>query len=149
MKVILTEDIEQLGSVGDTIDVKAGYARNYLLPRHLAIPASKGNVNALDHLKHQKELRDRKRRGAAEKVKAKLEELSLTADVLVGEEDKVFGSVTNHDIAELIAKEGVTVDRRSILLDEPIKALGVYTIEIKVDKDVMANVKLWVVKKES
>jgi large subunit ribosomal protein L9 len=149
MKVILTEDIDTLGACGQTIEVKSGYARNFLIPRNLAIPASKGNLRAVDHLKTQKDLRDKKQRKEAEKLRDDLEKLSLTAEVLTGEEDKVFGSVTNHNIAELIEQTGHAVDRRLILLEEPIKALGLYTIHIKLTKDVTAAVKLQVVKKES
>ena len=149
MKVILTEDIDTLGACGQTIEVKSGYARNFLIPRNLAIPASKGNLRAVDHLKMQKDLRDKKQRKEAEKLRDDLEKLSLTAEVMTGEEDKVFGSVTNHNIAELIEQTGHSVDRRLILLEEPIKALGLYTIHIKLTKDVVAAVKLQVVKKES
>jgi large subunit ribosomal protein L9 len=125
MKVILTEDITELGRCGETIEVKSGYARNYLMPRNLAIPATRGNL------------------------RAELEKLSLTVELLTGEDDKVFGSVTSHTIAELIEKEGSEVDRRAIALEEPIKALGLYTIKIKLAKEVTASVKLQVIKKES
>ena len=149
MKVILTEDVDTLGACGQTIEVKSGYARNFLIPRNLAIPASKGNLRSVDHLKMQKDLRDKKQRKEAEKLRDDLEKLSLTAEVMTGEEDKVFGSVTNHNIAELIEQAGHKVDRRLILLEEPIKALGLYTIHIKLTKDVVAGIKLQVVKKES
>jgi len=147
MKVILTEDIDKLGSAGQTIEVKTGYARNFLLPRNLAVPASKGNLRAVDHIKQQKELRDKKRRQGAEKVRDDLEKLTLTGQLVTDDEGKVFGSVTTHTIADLITEAGQTVERRDILLDEPIKALGVYTIKIKVDKDIFANLKLIVEKK--
>lgn len=149
MKVILTEDVDTLGACGQTIEVKSGYARNFLIPRNLAIPASKGNLRSVDHLKTQKDLRDKKQRKEAEKLRDDLEKLSLTAEVMTGEEDKVFGSVTNHNIAELIEQSGHKIDRRLILLEEPIKALGLYTIHIKLTKDVVAGIKLQVVKKES
>lgn len=149
MKIILTEDIADLGVCGQTIEVKAGYARNFLIPRNLAIPASRGNLRAVDNLKQQKDLRDKKQRRGAEKLRDDLEKLSLTAEVVTGEEDKVFGSVTNHTIADLIEQAGMKVDRRMILLEEPIKALGLYTIHIKLAKEVTAGVKLQVVKKES
>jgi len=148
MKVILKEDIEALGKCGETIEVKSGYGRNYLIPRNLAIMATKGNLRAVDNLKQQKEIRDKKNRREAEKVRDDLEKLNLTTELLTGEEDRVFGSVTTHNIAELIANEGVTIDRRKIELNEPIKALGIFTIKIKLDKDVTAGVKLQVVGKE-
>jgi len=148
VKVILKDDIKELGVCGEVVNVKGGYARNYLIPRNLAVPATSGNLKSIDEIKKQKDFRDNKRKRDSERVKDKLEKLSLTAEVQVGEEDKVFGSVTSANIASLIHQQGFEVDRRLIVLDEPIKALGVYTIPIKLDKDVLANVKLWVVKKE-
>ena len=147
MKVILTEDVAELGHGGDTINVKNGYARNYLLPRNLAIPATTGNLAAVDHLKKQMELRDRKRRRGAEQIRDYLERLELTEELLADDEGKVFGSVTNHRIAELIAEKGQAIDKRIIQLDEPIKALGLFTIKVKLAKDVEANIKLKVVQK--
>ncbi|MBD3332241.1 50S ribosomal protein L9 [candidate division GN15 bacterium] len=146
MKVILREDLAGIGEAGETVEVKDGYGRNYLFPRKLAIPATKGNLRSIDEVKRQKELRDRKRRREAEKIKERIEKLSLNKEVKVGEEDKLYGSVTSGDIAELLAAEGVTVDKRSIELESPIKALGVYTVPVKIEKDVTADLKLWVVK---
>jgi large subunit ribosomal protein L9 len=148
MKVILRDDIEKLGTAGNIVNVADGYARNYLFPRNLAVPATKGNTRSIEEIKKQKQFRENKRRREAEKFKEKLEKLSLTAEVQTGEEDKVFGSVTAANIAALIEKQGIEIDRRKIHLDEPLKALGVYTIEIKLAPDVTAGVKLWVVKKE-
>lgn len=147
MKVILREDVAGVGSAGQTVDVKNGYGRNFLLPRNLAIPATKANLKSIDVVRQQQDVRLRKARRAAETVKDRLEKISVSAEVLVGEEDKVFGSVTNADIAELLAKEGVTVDKKTILLEQPIKALGVYTVPVKVARDVVAEIKVWVVKK--
>lgn len=147
MKVILREDIPRLGSVGQTVEVKSGYGRNYLLPRNLAVPATKANLLAKSEIEKQHEIREKKRRRGAEKVRDHIEKLSLSVDVLVGEEDKLFGSVTNADISKLLEEQGVRVDKRMIQLEEPIKALGVYTVPVKVEKDVVANLKLWVVKK--
>ncbi len=147
MKVILREDVPDVGLAGQTIDVKAGYGRNYLFPRNLAIPATKANLKAIDEVTRQKETRERKSRRAAEVVKDRIEKLSLSAEVLVGEEDKVFGSVTVHEIVGLLAAEGVTVPKGAVQLESPIKVLGVYTVPVKVDKDVTAGLKLWVVKK--
>jgi len=147
MKVILREDVPDIGQAGEAVEVKDGYGRNYLIPRNLAIPATKANLKAIDEVTKQKELRDRKHRREAEKVKDKIEKLSLSAEVLVGEEDKVFGSVGVHDILEMMEKEGVTVPKNAVLLESPIKVLGVYTVPIKVDKALTADLKLWVVKK--
>jgi len=148
MKVILKEDVSELGLCGQTIEVKAGYARNFLIPRNLAIPATKGNLMAVDNLKQQKEIRDRKNHREAEKVREELEKLNLIAAMQTGEEEKLFGSVTNQTIAELMMQAGHKVDRRDILLDEPIKTLGLFTVKVKLAKEVTANVKLQVVKKE-
>jgi len=147
MKVILREDIPDLGVTGDTIEVKDGYGRNFLIPRNLAIPATRGNLRAIDEVRKQKAFRDRKRRRSAETVKERIEKVQVTSEVLVGEEDKVFGSVTTNDIVKLLAKEGVIIDKRMINLEEPIKALGVYTVPVKLEKDVTANLKVWVIKK--
>ncbi|NOY89194.1 MAG: 50S ribosomal protein L9 [FCB group bacterium] len=147
MKVILREDVPELGVAGQTIEVKRGYGRNYLIPRNLAIVATKANLKAIDEIAKQKNIRDRKRRRAAEVIKEKIEKLSLSVEMLVGEDEKLFGSVTTNDIAELLEKNGVIVDKRMIELESPIKVLGVYTIPIKIEKEVIANLKLWVIKK--
>ncbi len=147
MKVILKEDLETLGKCGDVVEVKDGYGRNYLLPRNLAIAANRGNLRAINELKQQQEMRMAKVRRAAESIKSRIEKASCTAEVLVGEEDKVFGSVTTQNIAELLEAQGIEVDRKKIMLDEPLKQLGVYTVPIKIAADVVANLKVWVVKK--
>jgi large subunit ribosomal protein L9 len=125
MKVILTKDFEELGKCGDVVEVKAGYGRNYLMPQNLAIPATKGNLRAIDELKNRQELRSSKMRREAESIKSKIEKVSCTAEVNVGEDDKVFGSVTAAMIADLLQAEGVEIDRKRILMEEPLKALGV------------------------
>jgi large subunit ribosomal protein L9 len=145
MKVILREDIRDLGKAGDTIEVKTG--RNFLLPRNLAIPATKANLRAIDEVRKQKAIQERKRRREAEVVKDRIEKLSLSVEVLVGEEDKLYGSVTNADVAELLNGEGIIIDKRAIELETPIKALGVYTVPVKIDQDVTAQLRLWVIKK--
>jgi large subunit ribosomal protein L9 len=147
MKVILREDVPDIGSAGQTVDVKDGFGRNYLIPRNLAIPATKATVKAIEEIDRQKQVKEKKRRRGAELVKEKIEKISVSAEVLVGEEDKVFGSVTSRDVAALLEEQGVTVDRRMVQLEEPIKTLGVFTVPIKLDKEVTANLKLWVIKK--
>lgn len=147
MKIILREDIDGIGAAGETVEVKSGYGRNYLIPRNLAIPATKANLKSVGEVTKQKEIRERKSRREAEKVRDRIEKISLSAEVLVGEEDKIFGSVTSADIAGLLAEEGVTVDKKTILLEAPIKDLGVYTVPIKIDKEVIAQAKLFVIKK--
>lgn len=148
MKVILRDDIEKLGKAGDVVEVAGGYGRNFLIPKNLAVPATTGNLKSIDVIKSQKVFRERKKKKEAEKIKDKLEKLSLTAEVHTGEEDKVFGSVTAATMAKLLSDQGFEIDRRKIMLEEPLKALGVYTIDVKLASDVVAAVKLWVVKKE-
>ena len=147
MKIILREDVPDVGKAGQTIDVKDGFGRNYLIPRNLAIPATKANLKAIDEISKQTDIRERKQRREAEIIKEKIEKLSLSVEVLVGEDDKLFGSVTSGDIAELMGKEGVAVDKRAIELENPIKVLGIYTVPVKIEKEVTANLKLWVIKK--
>lgn len=147
MKVILREDVAELGAAGQTIEVKSGYGRNFLFPRNLAIPATKANLKSIDEIGKQTAIREKKRLRGAEMIKERIEKVSVSAEVQVGEEDKVFGSVTSAEIAKLLEKEGILVDKRAIELDEPIKALGVYTIPVRVDKAMTADLKVWVIKK--
>ena len=147
MKIILRDDVEQLGRCGEVVSVKDGFARNYLIPRKLAIPATTGNLRSIDEVSRQRDQRDRKRLRGAERIKHRLEKISCTAEVQVGEEDKVFGSVTTAHIAELLAEQGFQIDRRDILLEEPLKALGVYTVDVKLERDMVGRLKVWVVKK--
>ena len=146
MKLILREDVPDVGTAGQTIEVKNGFGRNYLLPRNLAIPATKTNLKAIGEIQKQAELRMKKLRKGAEIIKDKIEKLSISFEVKVGEDDKLFGSVTNADIAERLKAEGVIIDKRSIELADPIKVLGVYTAPIKIEKEVIANLKFWVIK---
>jgi len=147
MRVILKEDVPNVGQAGETVVVKDGYGRNFLFPRNLAIPATKGNLKSIDEVRKQKELRDRKARRSAEKVKEKIEKLELSAEVLVGDEEQVFGSVTVHDVVGMLSEQGITIGKNMVQLESPIKVLGVYTVPIKIEKDVTADLKLWVVKK--
>ena len=142
MKVILREDIPRLGKVGQTVEVKNGYGRNFLLPRNLAVPATKANLQAISEIEKQHEIREKKRRRGAEKVKDHIEKLSVSVEVLVGEEDKLFGSVTNADITKLLEEQGVSIDKRMIQLEDPIKALGVYTVPIKLHSEVEVEIEV-------
>jgi large subunit ribosomal protein L9 len=147
MKIILKDDVEKLGKCGEVVEVKDGYGRNFLIARNLAIPATKGNLKAIREVTKQKEIKDLKKKRQEERLKIQLEKISCTAEVRVGEEDKVFGSVTAQDISELLKEKGFEIDRHKILLETPIKALGVYTVPIKVASDLVANLKVWVMKK--
>ena len=146
MKLILTESVRNAGSVGEIVDVSNGYGRNYLMLTKKAVPATPGNLKMLQgKLKRQLAL-EAKTREQAEELAGVLEEVSLTAVVQVGEEDRMFGSVTHQHVADLLKEKGYDIDRRKIHLDEPIKALGIYTIPIALHAQVEAGVKLWVVK---
>lgn len=145
MNLILVEDVPNLGGIGDLVDVKTGYGRNYLLPKGLAIPASTKNAKRLEHEKRIAEGRLKQAKVEAEQYAAKLASTSVTIARKVGEQDKLYGSVTTHDIATALEDEGITVDRRKLQLDEPIKTLGVYQVPIRLRDDVTAEVKVWVV----
>jgi len=146
MKVILKKDFEKVGKVGDVVKVKDGYARNYLIPQGIALKADTSNIKLLEAERKLVQTRLDKDKKSAEKLAEELSKISCTATVTVGEEDKVFGSVTSQTIADLLKDKGVEIDKKKILLDEPIKALGIYTIPIKLHSDVEAKIKLWVVK---
>jgi large subunit ribosomal protein L9 len=148
MKVILKDDVEKLGKCGEVVEVKDGYGRNFLFPRNLAVPASRGDLKSIEEIKKQKEIKDLKKKRQEERQKIQLEKISCTAEVLVGEEDRVFGSVTSQSIAELLKEKGFEIDRHKIMLEAPIKALGVYTVPVKISADVIASLKVWVVKKQ-
>jgi large subunit ribosomal protein L9 len=148
MKVILKDDVQKLGKCGQVVEVKDGFGRNYLFPRNLAIPATRGNLKAIGEVTRQKQIRDQKRLRQEERLKNQLEKISCTAEVLVGEEDKVFGSVTSQNVADLLKDKGFEIDRHKILLESPIKALGVYTVPVKISGEVVASLKVWVVKKQ-
>jgi large subunit ribosomal protein L9 len=148
LKIILKEDLKELGKCGEVVEVKDGFARNYLIPKNLAIPATKGSLKAIEEVIRQKSLRDNKNLRKDQRLKMEIEKVSVTAEVSVGEEDKVFGSVTTQHITDLMKEKGFVIERHQIELQEPLKALGVYTIPVKVSSQVQANLKLWVVKKE-
>ena len=146
MKVILRKDIETLGKIGDIIDVKEGYARNFLIPRKIAYNALSGNLKALEDEKKNIARKSEKELYAAEKVSAELEKVSVTIPVQVGEEDKIFGSVTTQMISDALKEKGHEIDKRKIEIDEPIKALGIYGVSIKLHPSVNAKIKVWVVR---
>ncbi|MBT3217671.1 MAG: 50S ribosomal protein L9 [Proteobacteria bacterium] len=146
MRIILKTDVPQLGEAGDMVKVSAGYGRNYLIPRGLAIPASEGSVRQLDHQKRVVDAIRRKKMSAAEKLAAKINETNISIRREAGDDDKLFGSVTNRDIAEALLAEGVKVDRRLIRLDEPIKSIGLYTVPVRLHRNVKAEVRVFVIR---
>jgi large subunit ribosomal protein L9 len=145
MKVILRQDYEALGHIGDVVEVKDGYARNYLLPRNIAYQATAGSLRTLEEEKHQYERRQEKEKKSADTLGGMLSGTSVTLKMKVGEEDKLFGSVTSQMIAEQLEAQGITIDKRSIELDEPIKALGMYEVPVKLHPKVTSTLKVWVV----
>jgi large subunit ribosomal protein L9 len=146
MKIILREDVPHLGQPGAIVNVKPGYARNYLIPQGLAELATSRNIKMMEHqLKLIKRQIDAAQ-AEAEQVKARLAEVSVTITKPSGENEKLFGSVTSRDIESALGEEGITIDRRRIVIAEPIKALGVYTVQLKLYGGDLADLKVWVVK---
>ncbi len=146
MKVILRKDFDKLGKVGDVIDVKDGYARNYLIPQDVAYAVTPGNLKVLEEEKKQHAMREQKEERTAEKLASKLDNVSVTIKANVGEDDKLFGSVTSQMISESLQEQGFSIDKRIIELEEPIKALGIYTVPVKLHQKVTGKVKVWVVR---
>ena len=145
MEVILVEDVPNLGVTGDMVRVAPGYGRNYLLPKKMAIVASTKNQRKLEHEKRVANFRRVKAKAEADVVARKLGNLSVTIARKVGEQDKLFGSVTTHDIQQALAASGVEIDRRKLVLAEPIKTLGVFPVPIRLDGGVTAEVKISVI----
>lgn len=146
MRIVLREDVDKLGRRGEIVDVAAGYARNFLLPKGKALAATDGNLKVVERERRRYVLTQAKEREEAAAVASRLAGISCTIVRKVGENEQLYGSVTASDIAEYLAKEGVVIDKRRILLDEPLKALGIYTVPVKVHADVMGEVRVWVVK---
>jgi large subunit ribosomal protein L9 len=145
MKVILREDIDGLGKSGELVTIKDGFGRNYLLPRKKAVLASEQNLRQLEHEKGVISARNAKLKGAAEALAKKIGSAKVTIKRKVGEQDKLFGSVTALDIAEALAAQGQQVDRRGIHLPEPIKTVGHHEVELRLHRDVVAKIKVDVV----
>jgi len=148
MQVILRDDMDNLGKSGEVVNVKPGYARNYLLPRGHAIKATASDVKRIEHEKRVIAARTAKLSKEAQAEADRLSAVSVSIARAVGEEDKLYGSVTSRDIAEALAEKGVKVDSKKIHLDEPLKTLGMSEVQIKLGRGVNATIKVWVVKKE-
>jgi large subunit ribosomal protein L9 len=146
MDVILRQAVENLGHPGDLVKVSQGYARNFLLPRGIAVEATEGNKRRIAQEKARLEAAEAQRRQTASDYAGTLEQVSLTFAARVGEEGKLFGSVTAADIAQQLEAQGIQIEKRQIELHEPIKALGVYRIPIKLHADVKPEIKVWVIK---
>jgi large subunit ribosomal protein L9 len=146
MEVILRQAIENLGNPGDVVTVKPGYARNFLLPRGLAYEATPGNLKRIANERQRLEAAENNRREVARELAKRIEEVSLTFSARVGEEGKLFGSITATDIAHQLEAQGVQVEKRQIDLHDPIKTLGVFRVPIRLHADVRPEVKVWVIK---
>jgi len=146
MKVILRQTIDTLGQIGEIVDVKDGYALNYLIPKQYAYLALKGNLQAIEEEKKHLQKKKEKEISDAQALATELEKVSVQIPMQVGEEDKIFGSVTSQMIAEKLAEKSFEIDKRKIELDEQIKALGIYDVKIKLHHAVTATIKVWVVR---
>jgi len=147
MEVILLNDVRSLGKEGETVKVKDGYARNYLIPRKLAMPYAKGAIKIVEEKQKKAALKLEKEKKSAKEIAEKIKKLSLTISTEAGVEDVLFGSVTSEAIARALKQEGIEVDKKNITLDEPIKKLGVYNVKVKLYTDVTETLRIWVVKK--
>lgn len=146
MKVILRQNYNKLGNIGDVVDVKNGFARNFLIPRSIAFRATEGNLNALEQEKKQLARKEEKVVLDSEKLAAQLGSVSLTITMKVGEDDKLFGAVTSQMIADSLTEKGYSIDKRTIELEEPIKTLGIFEVPVKLHSKVSAKIKVWVVR---
>jgi large subunit ribosomal protein L9 len=146
MKVILRQTYQNLGEVGDLIEVKPGFARNFLIPKKIAYVALKGNIRALEEEKKTSAKKSEREVHEAEFLAAELEKVSVSIPVQVGEEDKIFGTVTTQMIADALKEKGFDVDKRKIDIEEQIKSLGIYQVNIKLHQAVTAKIKVWVVR---
>lgn len=146
MQVILKDNVKDLGHIGDMVNVKDGFARNFLIPKGLAVEANPKNLKALEHEKRKIQELVKKAKSAAEDLASKVSGTSITIKAKSGEEDKLFGSVTAMDIANALKKEGLEIDKKKIVLEEPIKRLGNYTVNVKIHQDVSAQLNIEIVK---
>jgi len=146
VQVLLREDLDKLGRRGEVVKVAAGYARNYLLPKGLALSVTPGNMKRIEQERRSLMVRHDREKKSAEELARRIAEVSCTIVKKVGENDVLYGAVTTQEIGEVLDKEGIDVDRRRIHLEEPIKALGVYTVPIRIHPEVSADLKVWVVR---
>lgn len=146
MRIVLREDIDKLGRRGEIVKVAEGYARNFLLPKRKALPATDGNLKVIEREKRRYVVQQVKDKQLAEGLAARLASMSCTIVRRVGENETLYGSVTSSDIGDFLVREGIEIDKRRIQLDEPLKSLGIYTISIRLHPEVTADLKVWVVK---
>lgn len=148
MNIILRQNVEKLGEIGDLVSVKAGYGRNYLIPNQLAYIASPGAIKALEAEKKQYDVKMEKAKHQSEIVATQLADLQISIPMQVGEEGRLFGAVTAPMIAQELELRGYKVDRRTIMIDEQIKTLGIFEVKIKLHPEVIATLKVWVIAQE-
>lgn len=148
MKVILLDDVAKVGRRGEVRDVSDGYARNFLIPKKLALSATAGNLKNLDHIKQQQDAKASRIKTDADSLRARIEGLAYEDRRQASEEGKLFGSVTSQDVAEFLEGQGVRIERRRIMLEEPIKSLGEHTVPIRLHQDVTAQLRIHVVRAE-
>ena len=148
MKVILKEDVRNIGTMGQIVDVADGYARNFLVPKGLAVDANVKNIRALEHARKTIQEKAKKIKGQAQELSDKIANMTIMIKAKSGEEGKLFGSVTSMDIAEQMKNQGIDIDKKKIVIEEPIKRLGSYSVGIKLHSDVITQVTLQVVAEE-
>jgi large subunit ribosomal protein L9 len=146
MKVILRKDVDTLGKIGEVITVKDGYARNYLIPRSIAFAANESNVRALEEEKKQQSRKLDKEKKSSELLAGEMEKTSVTIKMKVGEDEKLFGSVTSQMIADALKEKGITLDKRQIELEDTLKSLGIFDVTVKLSGGVTGKVKVWIVR---
>jgi len=147
MEVILKQDVDKVGKAGAVVKVKDGFARNFLLRNDLALPLNAQNLKKLESEKQRKIAQAEKMKKEAQDLKERLSNVSITIPTLTQEEDKLYGSITSQDLANALKDEGFDIDKSSIMMDEPIKSLGIYEIPVKLHTEVSTKIKVWVVKK--
>jgi len=149
MEVVLKKDYGKLGKAMEIVTVKDGYARNFLIPNGVAVVATEGNKKLVADAKRTNEKREQREIAAARELLTKIEQTPCTIAVKVGDEEQIYGSVSANDIAEFLKKEGFAVEKRQVMLEEAIKQLGVYTVNVNLHRGVDAKLKVWVVKEEA
>jgi len=148
MEIILQEDVPNLGQIGDIVKVRDGFGRNYLLPRGMAILADSRNLRVLEHQKRLAAAKKERIQKTAQSLADRISSLTLVIPARAGAEDRLFGSVTNQDIEKALQAQGVTVDRRKIILAEPLKQLGTHTVPVHLSSDVHTNVSVQIIREE-
>ncbi|MFP4459204.1 MAG: 50S ribosomal protein L9 [Candidatus Zixiibacteriota bacterium] len=147
MKIILLKDVEKLGQAGDVADVSSGFARNFLIPKNLAMKATRGSMRQIENIKNQKASHEEKKRTKFQKLAEQLSGLSVDIPVEIGDEDQIFGTVSETMIADAVKEKGFEIDKKKIILEDPIKSLGVYNVALKLFDDIEPKIRVWVVRK--